>query len=51
MYAGMVKLADTIDLGSIASACRFESCCPHQFKINKAEPFVKRFRFCNFIYG
>ena len=26
----MVKLADTIDLGSIASACRFKSCYPHQ---------------------
>ena len=25
----MVKLADTIDLGSIASACRFKSCYPH----------------------
>ena len=30
--ADVVKLADTIDLGSIASACRFKSCRPHQNK-------------------
>ena len=29
----MVKLADTIDLGSIAQACRFKSCHPHQMLI------------------
>lgn len=28
----MVELADTIDLGSIAPACRFKSCHPHQNK-------------------
>ena len=30
LYAGVVELADTIDLGSIAFACRFKSCHPHQ---------------------
>lgn len=29
-YAGVVKLADTLDLGSSASAWRFESSRPHQ---------------------
>ena len=28
----MVKLADTLDLGSSARACRFKSCHPHQKK-------------------
>ena len=28
-YAGMVELVDSLDLGSNAKACRFESCCPH----------------------
>ena len=27
--ADMVELADTMDLGSIAKACRFKSCYPH----------------------
>ena len=31
-FADVVKLADTIDLGSIAPACRFKSCHPHQNK-------------------
>lgn len=26
----MVELVDSVDLGSTATACRFESCCPHQ---------------------
>ena len=26
----MVELVDSVDLGSTARACRFESCCPHQ---------------------
>ena len=26
----MVELADTLDLGSNAQACRFKSCYPHQ---------------------
>ena len=30
----MVELVDSVDLGSTANACRFESCCPHQ----KREP-------------
>ncbi len=30
--ADVVELADTIDLGSIAFACRFKSCHPHQLK-------------------
>ena len=29
LSAGVVKLADTLDLGSSASACRFKSCHPH----------------------
>ena len=28
--AGMVELADTMDLGSIGQPCRFKSCYPHQ---------------------
>lgn len=28
--AGMVELADTMDLGSIGKPCRFKSCYPHQ---------------------
>lgn len=32
--ADVVKLADTLDLGSSASACRFDSCHPHHC-INK----------------
>ena len=31
--AGVVELVDSLDLGSNARACRFESCCPHQNKI------------------
>ena len=31
-HAGMVELVDSVDLGSTANACRFESCCPHQQK-------------------
>lgn len=30
--AGMVELADTMDLGSIGQPCRFKSCYPHQQK-------------------
>ena len=29
-HADMVELADTLDLGSSARACRFKSCYPHQ---------------------
>ena len=28
--AGVVELVDSLDLGSNAKACRFESCRPHQ---------------------
>ena len=31
-YAGVVELVDSVDLGSSAKACRFESCRPHQSK-------------------
>ena len=31
-YAGVVELVDSLDLGSNAQACRFESCHPHQKK-------------------
>ena len=37
-YAGMVELVDSVDLGSTARACRFESCCPHQQKKNLCLP-------------
>lgn len=30
--AGMVELADTMDLGSIGQPCRFKSCYPHHIK-------------------
>ena len=37
----MVELVDSVDLGSTARACRFESCCPHQ---KSPDPFgVGRF--------
>ena len=31
-YADVVELVDSLDLGSNARACRFESCHPHQVK-------------------
>ena len=31
-YADVVELVDSLDLGSNARACRFESCHPHQAK-------------------
>ena len=31
-YADVVELVDSLDLGSNARACRFESCHPHQIK-------------------
>ena len=34
MYADVVELADTPDLGSGARACRFKSCHPHLNSIN-----------------
>ena len=30
VYADVVELVDSLDLGSNAQACRFESCHPHQ---------------------
>ena len=38
-YAGMVELVDSVDLGSTARACRFESCCPHQKGFTNVKPF------------
>ena len=32
--AGMVELADTLDLGSSGKPCRFESCYPHHVRRN-----------------
>ena len=32
-YADVVELVDSLDLGSNARACRFESCHPHQTNI------------------
>ena len=49
LYAGVVELADTIDLGSIAFACRFKSCHPHQ---NEIGDFVyEYFRFAKIHRG
>ena len=31
-YAGVVELVDSVDLGSSAKACRFESCRPHHIE-------------------
>ena len=39
----MVELVDSVDLGSTARACRFESCCPHQIK--------RRGRSLSFLFG
>ena len=36
LSADVVELVDSLDLGSNARACRFESCHPHQ---NKKYPF------------
>ena len=38
----MVELVDSVDLGSTARACRFESCCPHQKKRGLRELFIKQ---------
>ena len=40
-YAGVVELVDSVDLGSSAKACRFESCRPHQTNIirTKSSPW------------
>ena len=39
--AGMVELADTLDLGSSGKPCRIKSCCPHQKRgIRKDVPFL-----------
>ena len=37
MLAGMVELADTLDLGSNGQPCRFKSCYPHKHK-ERARP-------------
>ena len=34
-HADVVELADTQDLGSCASACRFKSCYPHHKRATK----------------
>ncbi len=40
-YADVVELVDSLDLGSNARACRFESCHPHQHKRHPfGVPFV-----------
>ena len=43
LYAGMVELADTLDLGSNAKACRFKSCYPYQ--INRRDLTLRSWRF------
>ena len=35
IWADVVELADTQDLGSCAGACRFKSCHPHQTRIKR----------------
>ena len=37
-YADVVELVDSLDLGSNARACRFESCHPHQIKKRRHWP-------------
>ena len=40
-YADVVELVDSLDLGSNARACRFESCHPHQIiKGRHCLPFI-----------
>ena len=41
-YADVVELVDSLDLGSNARACRFESCHPHQKKRGFAPLFLVR---------
>ena len=40
--AGMVELADTMDLGSIGKPCRFKSCYPHHTAADDV-PFAAAF--------
>ena len=51
LYADVVELADMLDLGSSAQACRFKSCHPHQsrkstrkgaFSANRRQHTAKR---------
>lgn len=44
----MVELADTLDLGSSARACRFDSCYPHHIKTVILIQWVSRSRFLIF---
>ena len=37
-YADVVELVDSLDLGSNARACRFESCHPHQIAKGRLMP-------------
>ena len=39
-YADVVELVDSLDLGSNARACRFESCHPHQKKSTLRDAFL-----------
>ena len=39
-YADVVELVDSLDLGSNARACRFESCHPHQISLIILIPLV-----------
>ena len=48
-YAGMVELVDSVDLGSTARACRFESCCPHH--IGKTALWINRMPFSLHLRG
>ena len=40
-YAGMVELADTLDLGSSGQPCRFKSCCPYQKQTIQTKTFQR----------
>ena len=42
-HADVVELVDSLDLGSNARACRFESCHPHQ---KASRPYCGREAFC-----
>ena len=46
LYADVMELADMQDLGSCASACRFNPCHPHQIRTSR---LIETLRFLSFI--
>ena len=45
-YAGVVELVDSLDLGSNARACRFESCHPHHIGTQVLIRYLRSFSIC-----